>query len=46
MVKYIDDYSKVMKCGKKAYQYYYENFRKEIFMESLLNHLKGESKDV
>lgn len=46
MVKYIDDYSKVRKCGQKAYQYYYENFRKEIFMESLLNHLKGESKDV
>lgn len=46
MVKYINDADLVRSCGKRAFEYYENHFRKEIFIESLLKHLKGEEKNV
>ena len=46
MVKYINDADLVKSCGRRAFEYYENHFRKEIFNESLLKHLKGEEKNV
>lgn len=42
MVKYIEKPDLISLYGNNAYEYYYNHFRKEIFIESLLVNLKGE----
>ena len=46
MLKFIDNPELVESFGLNAKEYYHNNFRKEIFMETLMDLLKGENKNV